>query len=146
MSTIYFYREYDKYGEFSNFYPCPIVIDNKEFSTAEHYFQAMKFHHNPAYFEKIRTCQSPSIAFKLGRTREIRICNNWKQIKDDIMLKVLMAKFTQNERLKNLQINTKNALLVEHTERDKYWADGGNNSGKNMLGKLLMQVRRDIIE
>jgi hypothetical protein len=31
--------------------------------------------------------------------------------------------------------------LVEHTENDSYWADGGDSSGKNMLGKILMEVR-----
>ncbi len=37
--SIKFYRENDKYGEFSNFYPCPnLNIDGKNWKTVEHYF------------------------------------------------------------------------------------------------------------
>ena len=42
-NTIYFYREYDPYGEFSNFAKYPITIDGVVWPTSEHYFQAMKF-------------------------------------------------------------------------------------------------------
>ena len=31
--------------------------------------------------------------------------------------------------------------FVEHTENDSYWGDGGDGSGKNMLGQILMDVR-----
>ena len=53
--TIYFYRESDAYGEFSNFARYPIVIHDVIWHTSEHYFQAMKFPHDPDYQEKIRT-------------------------------------------------------------------------------------------
>ena len=36
------------------------------------------------------------------------------------------------------------ALLVEHTVNDHYWGDGGDGSGKNRLGQLLMQVRDEL--
>jgi predicted NAD-dependent protein-ADP-ribosyltransferase YbiA (DUF1768 family) len=29
---------------------------------------------------------------------------------------------------------------------DSYWGDGGDGSGKNMLGKVLMRVRDDLRE
>jgi hypothetical protein len=37
-----------------------------------------------------------------------------------------------------------NAELVEHTANDDYRADGGDGSGKNMLGKLLMELREKL--
>lgn len=39
---------------------------------------------------------------------------------------------------------TGDAKLVEHTENDDYWGDGGDGSGRNMLGQLLMKVRRKL--
>jgi predicted NAD-dependent protein-ADP-ribosyltransferase YbiA (DUF1768 family) len=36
------------------------------------------------------------------------------------------------------------ARIVEHTARDRYWADGGDGSGRNMLGRLLMRVRGEL--
>jgi hypothetical protein len=34
--------------------------------------------------------------------------------------------------------------LVEHTSNDSYWADGGDGSGRNMLGRLLLRVRDEL--
>jgi predicted NAD-dependent protein-ADP-ribosyltransferase YbiA (DUF1768 family) len=35
-------------------------------------------------------------------------------------------------------------VLVEHTARDSYWGDGGDGSGRNRLGHLLMQLRAEL--
>lgn len=32
--------------------------------------------------------------------------------------------------------------LWKHTPRDRYWGDGGDGTGRNQLGKTLMEVRR----
>ena len=34
--------------------------------------------------------------------------------------------------------------MSEHS-RDKYWGDGLNDSGKNVLGKILMKVRAGLM-
>ncbi|MFR3747673.1 NADAR domain-containing protein [Streptococcus sp.] len=39
---------------------------------------------------------------------------------------------------------TGDGILIEHTRNDDYWADGGDGSGKNKLGLLLMQVREEL--
>ena len=36
------------------------------------------------------------------------------------------------------------ARIVEHTANDAYWGDGGDGSGKNMLGQILMRVREEL--
>jgi hypothetical protein len=56
----------------------------------------------------------------------------------------LICKFTQDEDLKNILLGTGKSLLVEHTKNDSYWGDGGDGSGKNRLGKLLMEVREEL--
>lgn len=43
-----------------------------------------------------------------------------------------------------VRLSTGHEELIEHTTHDSYWADGGDGNGKNMLGKLLMQVRREL--
>ena len=35
-------------------------------------------------------------------------------------------------------------MLIEHTKNDSYWADGGDGSGLNKLGKILMKVREKL--
>jgi N-glycosidase YbiA len=41
-------------------------------------------------------------------------------------------------------LETGDACIVEHTARDRYWADGGDGSGRNMLGRLLMRVHDEL--
>ena len=58
----------------------------------------------------------------------------------------LYAKFTQHEPLMKLLLDTGDRKLVEHTSRDSYWGDGGDGSGQNKLGKLLMRLREELKE
>ena len=60
------------------------------------------------------------------------------------MLDALRAKFTQHEELKATLLGTGDAILVEHTANDSYWGDGGDGSGKNRLGQLLMKLREEL--
>ena len=39
---------------------------------------------------------------------------------------------------------TGDSTIVEHTENDAYWGDGGDGSGKNRLGQILMRVREKL--
>lgn len=144
MTTINFYKQYHKYGEFSNFYEAPIVIDNVEFPTNEHYFQAMKFSHSKEHFDKVRNAKNAYEAFKLGRCKLFPIRDDWNNVKDDIMYKALEAKFNQHAKLKKMLLDTKDAILVEHTINDSYWGDAGDGSGKNILGVLLMKLRKKL--
>ncbi len=54
----------------------------------------------------------------------------------------LRAKFSENSDLRDMLHATGMAKIVEHTNEDSYWGDGGDGSGHNYLGKLLMKVRR----
>lgn len=143
MSTIKFYRTKEAFGEFSNFASFPIEIDGKTWLTTEHFFQAQKFN-DEAYQEKIRLEPSPMIAARLGRSRQIPIKSDWEQIKDDVMTRAVTEKIRQHESLRALLLSTGDAELVEHTTNDSYWADGGDGSGKNKLGLILMEVREQL--
>ena len=53
-------------------------------------------------------------------------------------------KFNQQLEIAKGLLATGDAILIEHTQNDAYWADGGDGSGKNRLGLLLMQVREEL--
>ena len=53
-------------------------------------------------------------------------------------------KFSQNPEIAKELLATGDAILIEHTRNEAYWADGGDGSGKNKLGLLLMQVREEL--
>ena len=43
-----------------------------------------------------------------------------------------------------LLLSTGDALIIEHSRRDRYWGDGGDGSGANKLGQILMRVRGEL--
>ncbi len=142
-NEIKFYSEDANYGEFSNFAPYAIKLKNKIWATTEHYFQAQKFE-KQTYQDKIRNAESPMMAAQLGRSRKERILKNWDNIKLNVMYDAVKAKFTQYPELTQLLLDTKEAKIIEHTENDDYWGDGGDGKGKNMLGKILMKIREEL--
>lgn len=140
MTAIKFYRTRDPYGEFSNFARYPVNIDGKMWPTTEHYFQAQKFAGTP-YEEKIRKAKTPADAARMGRDRSKPLREDWEQWKIFYMWTALLAKFTQHKELNELLLSTEGAELIEHTKNDSYWGDGGDGTGLNILGKMLMTVR-----
>lgn len=142
---IKFYRANETpYGPFSNFdTKHPIVMDGVTWPSTEHYFQAMKFK-GTGHVEAVRQAKKPRDAAEMGRDRSRPLRKDWEDVKDGVMLEAIRAKFTQHEDCKALLVGTNDALLIEHTSNDNYWADGGDGSGKNVLGRILMQVRSEI--
>ncbi|MGY2892591.1 NADAR family protein [Deinococcus sp. UYEF24] len=143
MTQILFYDLNHPYGEFSNFSRHPIEIGGLLWPTSEHYFQAQKFAGTPSA-EEVRTQSTPMLAARMGRRRDLPFRPDWEAVKDEVMMDALRAKFTQHPELHALLLSTGDAELIEHTANDSYWADGGDGSGRNRLGELLMQLRAEL--
>lgn len=142
-AKILFYSTTDEYGEFSNFASYPIKLDGKKWPTSEHYFQAQKFL-DPAVRERIRRTSNPAEAARLGRSRKLHLRPDWEAVKVAVMRKAVQAKFEQHGDLAGLLLATGEATLVEHAPNDEFWGDGGDGSGRNMLGRILMDVRASL--
>lgn len=141
--VIHFYSVTDEYGWCSNFAPYLIKLGGKTWPTSEHYFQARKFE-DSADEEAVRQARTPMLAARLGRDRKRKLRRDWESIKVSVMREAVRAKFTQHEDLARLLLETGDAKLVEHTDQDDYWGDGGDGSGKNMLGRILMEIRQEL--
>lgn len=135
----YSHRE-EPYGCFSNFSPHAIWIKDIKWPTSEHYFQAQKFE-NSKLQAKIQFAKTPGRAAEIGRNRSNPLRKDWEEVKDEIMFQAVLAKFTQHTSLRKILLGTEDAYICEHTAKDSYWGDGGDGSGKNMLGQILMRVR-----
>jgi ribA/ribD-fused uncharacterized protein len=142
-TVINFYSTSGEYGCFSNFSRHPIFLKGKRWPTSEHYFQAQKFAGEPDE-EEVRLANKPMLAASMGRDRKRPLRRDWEGAKENVMLDALRAKFTQHDDLKAILLGTGDAKLVEHTANDSYWGDGGDGSGKNRLGQLLMKVRDEL--
>jgi ribA/ribD-fused uncharacterized protein len=144
MTTIEFNSKSPQYSEFSNFHPAQFVLDEHNWATVEHYFQAQKFPGDEPLFEKIRTASSPAAAKRLGKTRSTHFRTDWNEVRESIMLKALTAKFEQNPDLAALLKSTGTAILKERSPWDSYWGTGRTGKGQNRMGYLLSQIRATI--
>lgn len=147
--TIWFYDRDEDYYEFTNFFPAYINLKGKQWPTTEHYFQAQKFATDPNQVtdqeDEVRKLDTPREAFDYVRKNEwVMTYEEWNLEKNKVMRAALLAKFQQNLDLQDLLLGTGYKKLVEHTYKDKYWGDGGDGTGKNTLGILLMSVRDQI--
>eukprot|EP00756_Hemistasia_phaeocysticola_P017367 Hpha_TRINITY_DN15533_c3_g9::TRINITY_DN15533_c3_g9_i1::g.105256::m.105256/K09935/K09935; uncharacterized protein len=141
-----FYHRGQPGYEFTNFYDARFQDEQgREWKTSEHYFQAHKFAKSRAdLFEEVRGLNTPRETFEFVRRGEVQqfIDPGWQYgRKDQVMLEALRHKFAQYPAL---LMSSGKRRLVEHTENDRYWGDGGDGKGKNMLGKLLMVVRAEL--
>ena len=142
---IRFFTKNDEYFELSNFYPQGFEEGGVYWPTVEHYFQAMKFagEENAAQRERIRRAHSAKQAKAFGHSRKHTLRADWESVKDGIMLHALRRKFAHPE-LKAVLLGTGSRRLEENSPYDRYWGVGRDSRGKNRLGVLLMQVRKEL--
>jgi len=140
---IYFYSTRDAYGCFSNFSAHGIQLKGRWWPTSEHYFQAQKFA-GTEHEEQVRLAKSPKQAAEIGRDRSRTLRVDWEQVKDDVMREAVLQKFLAHNDIQQTLLSTGDEELVEATTNDYYWGCGTNGTGKNMLGKILMEVRAEI--
>lgn len=147
MRRILFCKIAEPYGCFSNFSRHPVLIDGLEWRTTEHYFQASKFlGTDNDHALAIRAVDSPMAAARMGRSRSHPVRADWESTKDDVMRRAVRAKVAQHDDVRAALAGTGDAEIVEHTPRDAYWGDAGDGSGRNMLGRILMEVRAELLD
>ncbi len=104
---------------------------------------------------RILKSNNPGEAKKLGRTVQSFQQDVWIKHRTPIVVAGNMAKFSQNEQLKEFLVNTKTRVLVEASPVDRIWGIGlgADNpdrenpwkwKGLNLLGFALMQVREQL--
>lgn len=138
---IYFYSTREvPYGCFSNFSAHGFTLDGKYWKTSEHYFQAQKFV-GTEHEEVIRLAKTPKDAASKGRSARRPLRRDWEKVKDEVMRRAVSRKFETHADIREILLATGEAVLVEKTSNDYYWGCGSDGTGKNMLGKILMEVR-----
>lgn len=126
----------------SNFANVSIVYEGVVYPNVEHAFQGAKCA-NPTDKLMIARLATPALAKKAGRRVQMR--SDWDGIKVGVMKELLTLKF-QNPKLRQMLLKTGDAVLIEGNQwNDTFWGIC-NGRGQNVLGRLLMEVRAEIVK
>lgn len=143
----------------SQWFASSFKVDGVYYPTAEHYMMAAKakLFEDEQVLAEILKAKSPSLAKSLGRKIKGFDVAIWNEHRSSIVIAGNVAKFSQNKRLAEFLLSTKQKILVEASPVDKIWGIGlaENTSnidnpltwrGKNLLGFALMAVRQQLHE
>lgn len=145
-------------GPFSQWAKSSFTIDGQTFNCAEQYMmykKAMLFN-DTDIAEKILSTSNPREQKALGRQVKGFDPDVWYQHAEQYVYDANVAKFTQNPEFLQSLADTGNDLIVEASPYDDIWGIGLDSEaasvtppeqwpGKNLLGKVLMRVREDIL-
>lgn len=154
MNVICFHNPDEENGYLSNWYPSSFTIDKKTFSSVEQfmmYRKAICFSDEVAATNIFSTDDASQIK-ALGREVSNYDEHIWNGIRQIVVYEGLLAKFLQNEDLKDKLKSTGEAILAECAVKDLIWGVGLSMTdpdrfdktkwkGKNLLGYTLMMVR-----
>lgn len=135
-----------EYHFLSNFSGVPHTVFG--YRTVEHYFQAMKTF-DEAQRQLIKRAATAAEAKSLGRKCTMR--PDWQQVKQSVMLEALREKFKPGTTCAQALLATGNEALIEgNTWHDMIWGQCTcslhvTKPGLNLLGKLLEQVRKELL-
>ncbi len=79
----------------------------------------------------------------MGFSKSYPIRSDWDAVKQDVLKKVLLAKFQQHDEIRETLLFTGNRVIFRHA-KDDYWADKMDGTGQNHIGKILMVVREEL--
>ncbi len=141
-SYINFYER--EFYPLSNFSAFKLRMAGITFDTAEAAYHWRKFPSYRAIQVAIIGADSAHDAFKLAEMWREHRRADWDQVKVEFMLEILRLKVEQHEYVRRKLLETGDLELIECSWRDDFWGWGAKKDGKNMLGKLWMQVRGEL--
>jgi hypothetical protein len=126
----------------ANFHPSTVYIEGKPYPTLEHAYQASKASTEEEK-ELIRRARTPMEAKKLGRA--LILPEGWEDGRVELMRRLVRSKF-ENPLLRELLLLTGDAELIQDNKwNDRFWGIC-RGEGENWLGKILMEIRQEIID
>jgi putative DNA methylase len=139
------------FGGLSNMAPgFPVIIGGLKIRTVEALYQALRYPHLPGTQKMIIEQHSPMTAKMVGRRYLDQTRADWDEIKVGLMRWCLRLKLAQNwELFSAVLLSTHDRTIVEDSRKDPFWGavprEGEKLEGKNVLGRLLMELRAELV-
>ena len=157
MNIRCFHNPEEENGYLSNWYLSDFKVDSIQFSSMEQYMMYKKaiVFNNTKIAKEILETKDVSKIKALGRQVSNYNDTYWNGVRQIIIYKGLLEKFSQNKDLKKRLLNTGNDILAECAVQDKIWGIGlymkdvnrwdmEKWRGENLLGFALMMVREEL--
>ena len=146
-------------GALSQWQRAHFTVDGVEFNCAEQYMMYRKalLFGDERMAAKILEATKPFDHKRMGQQVQGFDQDTWVEARIDIVLTGNRAKFGQNDGLAKKLLRTEGTLLAEVNPRDEIWGiglaeadprvqDPSQWQGINLLGSILMEIRRELIE
>lgn len=141
--NVYFSSKSIEFGWLSNFSPHGIALERVRWGSVEHYYQAQKYL-DPKVIARIREAETPLKARKAGQDRSLSPRPDWDVLREPVMRRALLAKFTQHASLRARLLATQDATLIHLSSSDLWWGQTAEGEGQNKLGLFLMELRASL--
>ena len=140
----------------SQWYKCEFEDESANvYNSCEQYMMAQKakLFWDDKIYKKIMNETNMKTIKELGKKVHYFEQESWDEYKEQIVYEANFLKFSQNEELKRFLLSTDEKMIVEVNPNDIVWAcgyfekDAKNPDlwrGKNLLGQILMQVRKNL--
>lgn len=139
----HFFSRHDANELLGSASPHGFFLDDQDWPTVEHYFQAMQFD-NSAFQEKIRNAETAQDAMKLTKWRFWQRRKDWKQRRQVLMTRAMYTKCKAYPEVAAALLDTGDQTLVENNSYDYFWGCGRDRRGQNQFGKILMNIREKL--
>lgn len=130
------------YKFLSNFTPARVTLDEKEYASVEHAYQAAKTIHDVLRLE----FRDPNMSVREAKTKGKRLPlrKDWEYVKVRIMYNLVKQKFQiPYYMVKLLETGDRKLIELNHWG-DTFWGVTEQKGGLNMLGHILMKVRSEL--
>lgn len=147
-----FRKTAEEFGGLSNMAPgFPVVVLGYRIRTSEALYQACRFPHLPEVQQMILAESSPMTAKMRSKPYRKDSRPDWDDVRVKVMKWCLRVKLVHNwRRFSELLLSTGDRPIVEDSRKDSYWGampqDDDTLSGQNVLGRLLMDLRKNLRE
>lgn len=150
--VVFFRTTTGEFGPLSNMAPdYPILVSGIRVATAEALYQACRFPDYPEIQQIIIDQMSPMTAKMKSKKYRARTRGDWDSVRVNIMRWCLRIKLQNNwMKFGSVLERTGQHPIVEESTKDEFWGakpkDDGTLVGKNVLGRLLMELREQFLE
>lgn len=154
VSAVYFHLKDEPDGYLSNWYRAEFDLEGIHFTSTEQYimYKKCKLFGEEGAAKQVLATDEPKQQQAIGQAAKGYNRFLWEGSRQIIAVKGLMAKFSQNDDLRQKLLSTGDSWLVECAGSDHIWAcgirpnddrrrDTSNWTGTNILGFALMAVR-----